>query len=374
MLLAKLRGGAGAATARMALEMATLGGAACLGRTGELGVLAPGAVGDVAVWSLTGPAFAGAIADPVEAWLRCGPIGARDTIVRGRRRRRRRTARAPRRRRSPGRPPPGRRTHPVRRVTAVPAEGPPDWSAMHPPIGRRVLAVALRRRSSAWARGVLVGPRGGQRAAVRDGRRHRADGPAPAAAGHHGAAVPIDTVAMVGDSITVGSQEALEAGFATLGLDDAEIDAESGRRMIAGSSIGSGLEAVEAIAGARRPTCGSSRWAPTTWPTTCPTEYAAVDRRAAGGHPGRCPAGVGRHVPRGLPRTWRPVQRRPAQVLAARGHATVVDWASVAAEDGVLTDGVHPSGFGVAGVHPPRRRRRRQLAGLTPARTGPTRQ
>jgi cytosine/adenosine deaminase-related metal-dependent hydrolase len=84
MLLAKLRDGAAAATARMALEMATLGGAACLGRTDELGVLAPGATGDVAVWSLTGPAFAGAIADPIEAWLRCGPVAARDTIVHGR--------------------------------------------------------------------------------------------------------------------------------------------------------------------------------------------------------------------------------------------------------------------------------------------------
>jgi cytosine/adenosine deaminase-related metal-dependent hydrolase len=84
MLLAKLRGGADAGTARMALELATLGGAACLGRTGELGVLAPGAVGDVAIWSLDGPRFAGAIADPVEAWLRCGPAMARDTIVHGR--------------------------------------------------------------------------------------------------------------------------------------------------------------------------------------------------------------------------------------------------------------------------------------------------
>lgn len=84
MLLAKLRNGAGAASARMALEIATLGGAACLGRTGELGVLEPGAVGDVAVWSLTGPSFAGALADPIEAWLRCGPTGARDTIVHGR--------------------------------------------------------------------------------------------------------------------------------------------------------------------------------------------------------------------------------------------------------------------------------------------------
>ncbi len=83
MLLAKLRDGAPAGTARMALEMATLGGAACLGRTGELGVLQPGAVADLAVWSLTGPVFAGALADPVEAWLRCGPTFARDTIVRG---------------------------------------------------------------------------------------------------------------------------------------------------------------------------------------------------------------------------------------------------------------------------------------------------
>lgn len=84
MLLAKLRDGAHAGTARMALELATVGGAACLGRTGELGVLAPGAVGDVAVWPLVGPAFAGAVADPIEAWLRCGPVSARHTIVHGR--------------------------------------------------------------------------------------------------------------------------------------------------------------------------------------------------------------------------------------------------------------------------------------------------
>jgi len=84
MLLAKLRDGAGSGTARMALEMATLGGAGCLGREGELGVLAAGAVGDVAVWKLDGPIFAGAIADPIEAWLRCGPVSAWHTVVHGR--------------------------------------------------------------------------------------------------------------------------------------------------------------------------------------------------------------------------------------------------------------------------------------------------
>jgi cytosine/adenosine deaminase-related metal-dependent hydrolase len=67
----------------MALELATSGGAGCLGREGELGVLAPGAVGDLAVWDLTGPKYAGALADPIEAWLRCGPAAARDTIVGG---------------------------------------------------------------------------------------------------------------------------------------------------------------------------------------------------------------------------------------------------------------------------------------------------
>ncbi len=83
MLLAKLRDGAPAGTARMALECATVGGAACLGRSGELGVIEPGAVADLAVWRLAGPMFAGALADPIEAWVRCGPVCAWHTIVNG---------------------------------------------------------------------------------------------------------------------------------------------------------------------------------------------------------------------------------------------------------------------------------------------------
>ena len=83
MLLAKLRNGAAAGTARMSLEIATRGGAGCLGRVGEIGEISVGAVGDLAIWSLTGVAFAGAVADPIEAWLRCGPTGAKHTIVQG---------------------------------------------------------------------------------------------------------------------------------------------------------------------------------------------------------------------------------------------------------------------------------------------------
>ncbi len=84
MLQGKLRHGAGAMSARDALEMATRGGAACLGRAGEVGELTVGACGDLVVWPLDGARFAGALSDPVEAWLRCGPVSARHTVVGGR--------------------------------------------------------------------------------------------------------------------------------------------------------------------------------------------------------------------------------------------------------------------------------------------------
>jgi cytosine/adenosine deaminase-related metal-dependent hydrolase len=86
MLLGKLRHGAAAMSARDALEIATRGGAGCLGREGELGQLSVGSAGDLVVWSLdpSSPLFAGALSDPVEAWLRCGPVAARETVVAGR--------------------------------------------------------------------------------------------------------------------------------------------------------------------------------------------------------------------------------------------------------------------------------------------------
>jgi len=83
LLLGHQRHGPTGMTARDVLAMATRGSAACLGRTGELGTLTPGAAGDVVCWPLTGIAFAGALTDPVEAWLRCGPVAARHTVVAG---------------------------------------------------------------------------------------------------------------------------------------------------------------------------------------------------------------------------------------------------------------------------------------------------
>ena len=84
MLQGKLRSGAESMTARIALEVATRGGAGCLGREGEIGELSVGAVGDVAIWKLDGPAYAGVLDDLVEGWLRAGPTSVWHAIVAGR--------------------------------------------------------------------------------------------------------------------------------------------------------------------------------------------------------------------------------------------------------------------------------------------------
>ena len=83
MLLARYRSGNASVGAREVLEMATLGGAACQGREGELGVLKEGAAGDLVCWKLDGLQFAGALSDPVEALLRCAPVSAWHTVIAG---------------------------------------------------------------------------------------------------------------------------------------------------------------------------------------------------------------------------------------------------------------------------------------------------
>ena len=66
LLAARARRGPVALTTRRVLEMATLGGARCLGRQDEIGSLEVGKCADVALWRLDTVAHAG-IADPVAA-------------------------------------------------------------------------------------------------------------------------------------------------------------------------------------------------------------------------------------------------------------------------------------------------------------------
>jgi cytosine/adenosine deaminase-related metal-dependent hydrolase len=75
LLVARLRGGPAALTARQALALGTIGGARCLGRDGEIGSLEVGKLADVALWRLDGLPHAG-IDDPVAALV----LGARPPL------------------------------------------------------------------------------------------------------------------------------------------------------------------------------------------------------------------------------------------------------------------------------------------------------
>ncbi len=82
MLLQRVQNGADAFSARAALEVATLGGAAVLGRD-DCGALEVGKRADFAVWDVTTLANAGAW-DPVAALVLCGPQRVRELYVEGR--------------------------------------------------------------------------------------------------------------------------------------------------------------------------------------------------------------------------------------------------------------------------------------------------
>jgi cytosine/adenosine deaminase-related metal-dependent hydrolase len=90
LLVARLKGGPQALTAREALALGTIHGARCLGREAEIGSLELGKLADVALWRLTGLDHAG-IADPVAA-LVLGPrprpahllVGGRPVVSDGR--------------------------------------------------------------------------------------------------------------------------------------------------------------------------------------------------------------------------------------------------------------------------------------------------
>ena len=84
LTLGRQRLGPAGMTAREVLDIGTRGGAGCLGRDGEIGQLSVGAAADLVCWPQEGLSFAGALTDPVEAWLRCGPTAARHTVVAGR--------------------------------------------------------------------------------------------------------------------------------------------------------------------------------------------------------------------------------------------------------------------------------------------------
>ena len=88
LLAARFRDGPLALSARASLQMATMGGARCLGREDELGSLEAGKLADVALWRVDGLAGAG-IADPLCTLVLGAPaldrlwVGGRPVVTAG---------------------------------------------------------------------------------------------------------------------------------------------------------------------------------------------------------------------------------------------------------------------------------------------------
>ncbi len=83
MLMQRIGGNPAGLTAREALELATLGGAAVLGRD-DIGALVPGMAADLAAYDLRQVAFAGALHDPVAALMFCSSVNASYVVINGR--------------------------------------------------------------------------------------------------------------------------------------------------------------------------------------------------------------------------------------------------------------------------------------------------
>jgi lysophospholipase L1-like esterase len=159
-------------------------------------------------------------------------------------------------------------------------------------------------------------------------------------------ATPIQSIAMVGDSITNGSKVELLEQLATLGVEIKAIDAEDSRRIAAGDSITPGLDVVRALAAGD---------APDLW-------VIALGTNDVGMGPEVYTSGIAEliaAIPAGAPIVWVDVyvahspdasaafNETLRAALDARGQSSVVEWAELADEDGVLRDGIHPSGYGI---------------------------
>ena len=83
MLLQRVLGNPAALTAQEALELATLGGAAVLGRD-DIGALAPGMAADFIGLNLNRLAYSGALHDPLAAVLFCAPQLVDISVINGR--------------------------------------------------------------------------------------------------------------------------------------------------------------------------------------------------------------------------------------------------------------------------------------------------
>lgn len=165
----------------------------------------------------------------------------------------------------------------------------------------------------------------------------------------------VDTIVMIGDSVTVASTPALRAQFAAMGFDEPVIVAQEGKRMAeAVRDNPSGAAVAEVLTGGDAAL--SDDRANELWIIALGTndigQYDADEVAAAVNE-------VLANVPADAPLVWVDTHYRDepagetrvndiiADRVGRRGNAVVAPWSFFAAGDGVLrVDGVHPSSSG----------------------------
>lgn len=158
---------------------------------------------------------------------------------------------------------------------------------------------------------------------------------------------PIRSIAMVGDSITLGSEPALRQAFGELSVDLIAIDAENGRRMTVDGAVSSGLDAVDDV---------TADGQPDLWVVALGTndighydgvqQYRAAVDDVLAALPADVPlVWVGVYVEADADRS-EAFNETLRAALGERGNATVVDWATTADDGDVLVDGIHPDDNG----------------------------
>ncbi len=159
----------------------------------------------------------------------------------------------------------------------------------------------------------------------------------------------VQSVVMIGDSITVGSTEALNERYAAAGYDDVLIEAQGGKRIVTSSSDNpSGVKVADFITG------GDDDHEGELWVVALGTndinQYGSPDQLAAAVNE------MLNAVPDEVPLVWVDTYYRDQQDgaalvntvvadrLARRGNAVMADWSAVAGGDGLVSqDGVHPT-------------------------------
>jgi lysophospholipase L1-like esterase len=160
----------------------------------------------------------------------------------------------------------------------------------------------------------------------------------------------VESIVMIGDSITVGAQPMIEEQFATLGFAGVSVIAQRDKRI--GVSFGnnsSGSEIATFVAGDSEYDDDEQLWV-VALGTNDISQYPGVDDVVAAIEL------VLEPIPQDAPLIWvntyfadrlddtAEVNAAIEQAIRQRGNATVGRWSDIASTDGVLSgDGVHPN-------------------------------